>query len=297
MASSSQRRLLATDLDGTFLTSDGSVTKENREALAAARKKNLDVIFITGRPARWLRGIADAADHYNLIIGANGGFVADMRSMKVTSAIPADSYELQRVVERILSRYPDATFAIERTYVGMPIAESTGLAYKEMQVSTLSDYEFAVTPGYEARWRVNQEIPVESIENLIVQPDITKLLIKPADPTGWNSDTWLEKVTPLIGDQLQATHASQDVVLAEVAAKGVTKGAAIAALATKMGLTAEDVAAVGDMPNDVSMLEWVGEPWAVGNAHPEVLAVTENRLPHHDESPVAQLIADLLSRN
>jgi hydroxymethylpyrimidine pyrophosphatase-like HAD family hydrolase len=154
-----------------------------------------------------------------------------------------------------------------------------------------------VTPGYQARWKVNQEIPVEPIEHLIVQPDITKLLVKPADPTGWNSDTWLAEVAPLIGDRLQATHASQDVVLAEVAAHGVTKGAAIASLAEELGLTAEDIAAVGDMPNDVSMLEWVGEAWAVANAHPEVLAVTNNRLPHHDESPVAQLIADLLSRN
>ena len=297
MASNSRRRLLATDLDGTFLASDGSVTEENRKALEAARLSDLDVIFVTGRPARWLRGVADAANHYNLIIGANGGFIADMRTMKVTSAIAADSMELQRVVERILSKHPDATFAIERTYPGMQIAQSTGLEYREMQVSTLSDYEFAVTPGYQARWKVNQEIPVEPIEHLIVQPDITKLLVKPVDPTGWNSDTWLAEVAPLIGDRLQATHASQDVVLAEVAAHGVTKGGAIANLAAELGLTAEDVAAVGDMPNDVSMLEWVGEAWAVANAHPEVLAVTNNRLPHHDESPVAQLIADLLSRN
>jgi hydroxymethylpyrimidine pyrophosphatase-like HAD family hydrolase len=123
------------------------------------------------------------------------------------------------------------------------------------------------------------------------------MMVKPHDPTNWNSDTWLAEIAPLVGDLLQPTHASQDVVLAEVSAKGVTKATALQEIAISHGLTHEDIAAVGDMPNDVPMLQWVAEPWAVENAHDEVLAVTANRLPHHDHSPVGQLIEDLLSRN
>ena len=50
------------------------------------------------------------------------------------------------------------------------------------------------------------------------------------------------------------------------------------------------------MPNDIPMLQWVGESWAVANAHEEVLAITKNHLPHSDENAVAQLIDDLISR-
>ncbi|MEY4322624.1 MAG: hypothetical protein RL410_405 [Actinomycetota bacterium] len=292
-----KQRLLATDLDGTFLASDGRVTVENKAALHATHESDLEVIFVTGRPARWLRGVADAAEHYNLIVGANGGFIADMRRMEVIQANTADGNALQHVVEKILQKFPDAHFAIERSFVGMPIASSTGLEYKEMNVSELSDFEFAVTPGYETRWKISQTIPVATIDELITQSDITKLLIKPSSPEGWNSDTWLAEVQPLVGDLLQTTHASQDVVLAEVSAKGVTKATALAHVAAEMSIAARNVTAVGDMPNDVPMLEWAGEAWAVANAHDEVLAVTTNRLPHHDESPVAQLIHDLLSRN
>ncbi len=293
----SKKRLLATDLDGTFLASDGRVTTANKAALHATRESDLDVIFVTGRPARWLRGVADAAQHYNLIIGANGGFIADMQRMEVIQSTAADSTALELVVEKILHKYPDANFAIERSYVGMPIASSTGLEYKEMNVSELSEFEFAVTPGYETRWRINQTIPIAPIDELITQTSITKLLIKPPSAEGWNSDTWLAEIQPLVGNLLQTTHASQDVVLAEVSAQGVTKATALEKVAANLGIDATKVVAVGDMPNDVPMLQWAGEAWAVANAHDEVLAVTNNRLPHHDDSPVAQLIHDLLSRN
>jgi len=253
-------------------------------------------VFVTGRPARWLRGVADAAEHHNLIIGANGGFIADMKSMTVTHTNSVDNSKLQQVVARLQEAHPTAVYAIERSYVGMPIAPARGLRYDEMQVSTLSNYEFAVTPGYSATWSVDANIPVAHINELIDQSDITKLIIKPLDASQWTSDSWLAEIAPIVGEDLQTTHASHEVVLTEISAKGITKGFALALLAGELGLTAEDVVAVGDMPNDIPMLQWAGEAWAVANAHQEVLDVTLNRLAHHDESPVADLIADLVTR-
>jgi Cof subfamily protein (haloacid dehalogenase superfamily) len=290
------RRLLATDLDGTFLDSAGRVTPENREALKQAKNKGISVIFVTGRPARWLKGVADSADHYDLIIGANGGFIADMNSLQVTTTNAADPTELQIVANNVLALFPDAVFAIERSYVGMPIADSQAREYDEMRVSKLSEFEFAVTPGYVATWKIDAAIPVAPIDELLQLSDITKLIVKPGDPSSWNSDTWLSAIAPAVEDRLQLTHASQEIVLAEISAKGITKASALAQVAAAQGMSAHDVVAIGDMPNDVPMLEWAGEAWTVENAHPEVRAVTDNVLQHHDLSPVATLITDLMNR-
>ena len=50
-------RLIATDLDGTLLHTDGSVTPRTRDALAAAEAAGIDVVFVTGRPLRWAREV------------------------------------------------------------------------------------------------------------------------------------------------------------------------------------------------------------------------------------------------
>ena len=230
------------------------------------------------------------------MIGGNGGFIADMHNMQVIANNPLATDAALQAVERVLEMFPDATFGIERSFIGMPIAQSRSENYDEMRVDKLSEYEFAVTPGYVAAWKIADDIPVAPIEELVRLSDITKLIIKPADPTGWNSDTWLAAIAPHLRDIVQVTHASQEIVLAEISALGVTKATALAQLATSLGLTAADTVAVGDMPNDVPMLEWAGEAWTVANAHPEVRAVTTNVLAHHDDSPVADLIEDILAR-
>ena len=288
--------MLASDLDGTFLNSKGEVSSQNRNAVRRAVENNLEVIFVTGRPARWLRGVADMADHYNIVIGANGAFVADLERMEVIQSNSINSESLGIVVERILSKYPDAGFAIERAFVGMPIPNSFSPNYSEMFAKNLSDYEYAVSPGFATVWKNVDHVPVAPVSELIAKSDIAKVLVKPGSAEGWTSDSWLAEISSIVEQDLQTTHASEHIVLAELSAVGVTKATALSQVAQARGLINLEIVAVGDMPNDIPMLEWAGESWAVENAHDEVLAVTKNRLPHSDEHAVAQLIDDLLSR-
>lgn len=296
MVNKLKKKLLASDLDGTFLNSKGEVSIENRDAVARAIENNLEVIFVTGRPPRWLRGVADNADHYNTIIGANGAFIADMQKMEVTQSNPVNTETLNIVVSRIRSRYPKSVFAIERAFVGMPIAKSVCPNYESMHVEKLSDFEYAISPGYEVVWRNVDHIPVAPIETLMAKPDITKVLVKPGDPTGWTSDSWLAEINSIVGNDLQTTHASEHVVLAELSASGITKATALAQIVEYKGLSAKDVVAVGDMPNDIPMLKWASESWAVANAHEEVLEITSNLLPHTDDHAVAHLVDELINR-
>jgi Cof subfamily protein (haloacid dehalogenase superfamily) len=296
MVNKLRKKLLASDLDGTFLNSKGEVSTENRDAIGRAIQNDLEVVFVTGRPPRWLRGVADNANHYNTIIGANGAFIADLQKMEVIQSNPLETDALNIVVERIRSKYPNSVFAIERAFVGMPIAKSVCPNYESMHVEKLSDFEYAISPGYEVVWRNVDYIPVAPIETLMAKPDITKVLVKPGDPTGWTSDSWLAEINSIVNNELQTTHASEHVVLAEISALGITKATALQQIAANKGLNATDIVAVGDMPNDIPMLQWASESWAVANAHEEVLDITSNVLPHTDEHAVAHLIEDLINR-
>jgi hydroxymethylpyrimidine pyrophosphatase-like HAD family hydrolase len=54
------------------------------------------------------------------------------------------------------------------------------------------------------------------------------------------------------------------------------------------------VLAIGDMPNDVPMLQWAGRAYAVANAHPAVIEVADEVVGSNDEDAVACVIEGLL---
>ena len=78
---------------------------------------------------------------------------------------------------------------------------------------------------------------------------------------------------------MTATHSASDDVLIEMSALGVSKGAALAHQASRLGLPLSAVAAVGDMPNDVPMLVEAGLGLAVETGHPAARAAADALLP------------------
>ena len=52
-------RLVASDLDGTLLRSDGTVDDRTRRAIATAEAAGATVVFCTARPHRWLKPLAE----------------------------------------------------------------------------------------------------------------------------------------------------------------------------------------------------------------------------------------------
>ena len=71
-------RLIAIDLDGTLLRSDGSVSARTRSALSGAVEAGIQLVMVTGRPARHVREI-DSAGHFgDLAICLNGALVYDL---------------------------------------------------------------------------------------------------------------------------------------------------------------------------------------------------------------------------
>ena len=94
---------------------------------------------------------------------------------------------------------------------------------------------------------------------------------------------------PVFGDEADLTF-SYPRGLVEVSPAGVTKATGLAEVAQRHGVTAADVVAFGDMPNDLEMLNWAGLGIAMGNAHPDVLAIAGEVGPHHHEDGVAQIL-------
>ena len=111
----SKPRLVATDLDGTLLHTDGTVTERTRAVLAALDDLGVPVVFTTGRPIRWMETLWEEVGGHGLAICSNGGIVYDVaqRAVRTARTIPVDV--LLDVGAAIRSAIPGSTFALEKT--------------------------------------------------------------------------------------------------------------------------------------------------------------------------------------
>ena len=73
-------KLVASDLDGTLLTSEGTFDERTVRAIAAAEAAGTTVVFCTARPPRWMAPLAEAAGHRGVAICANGAVLWDLHT-------------------------------------------------------------------------------------------------------------------------------------------------------------------------------------------------------------------------
>lgn len=268
--------LVATDIDGTLLNSRGEVSPRNRAALDAAAEAGLLVAFVTGRPPRWLDDLIEATGHTGVAVGANGAVIWDMAREEMISSHCLDPDDLRDLAQSLREAFPRVAFAIE-----------FGLSFAA-EPSYVHDWE--ISPRFDRRGVRIPPPRIGSLDEIVDQPAV-KLLVKDrtVDP-----DTFLAEATKVIGERATLTHSSSFGLL-ELSAPGITKATGLADLTRRLGVTAEQVAAIGDMPNDLPMLEWAGTSYAVGNAHPEVKAAADQVTVTNDEDAVALLIESILA--
>lgn len=76
----------------------------------------------------------------------------------------------------------------------------------------------------------------------------------------------------------------------------MSKASTLALCCAERGISSDEVVAFGDMPNDVEMLTWAGTSYAMGNAHPDVLAAASGETLTNEEDGVAVVIEQILAR-
>jgi Cof subfamily protein (haloacid dehalogenase superfamily) len=268
-------RMVASDLDGTLLHTDGTVSVRAREAIEAAEAAGLVVVFVTGRPPRWLHDIAAETGHTGVAVAANGALLYDLHSEQVIAEHLLEPEALVEVSDRLREAFPDITFGVE---YGLTFGHET--EYR---------HDWEITPTTDRSGRLLPEVIQGELAELIRRP-AAKLLAKSraADP-----DEFLAAAEAVVGDRATLTRSGRSALL-EIAAAGITKATGLAALAERHGVAQQDVAAIGDMPNDIPMLTWAGHAYAVGNAHPSAKAVADHVVASNDDDAVAALIESIL---
>ncbi len=257
-------RLIATDLDGTLLRSDGSVSARSRDAIAAAEARGLVFAFVTARPPRYIESLAEAAGVTGMAVCSNGAILYDIGRHAVLHherLAPELARELALAIRTAL---PEIAFAAEH---------GDGIAYE---------------PGFP----VFAEDSSPRIDHFgtFCDEELTKLLLHHPEHA---AEALAALVRQEVGERAEVIHSGGPQII-EIAAAGVSKAAGLARLCDALNIDASEVIAFGDMPNDLPMLGFAGRAVAVANAHPEVLAAAHEITASNDDDGVAQGIEALL---
>ncbi|MEU6809584.1 HAD hydrolase family protein [Streptomyces sp. NPDC046831] len=268
-------RLIATDLDGTLLRDDKSVSPRTVAALAAAEEAGIEVFFVTGRPARWMDVVSDHVHGHGLAICGNGAAVVDLhggpgahRFVKVRDLARENAVE---AVGLLRDAAPGTVYAVEQTY-----GFYQEPAYPKLHMETpdtLAPAEELLAPD-----GVGSDQPILKI--LAYHPEL--------DP-----DAFLTLGRLAVGERATITRSSPSALL-EISGPGVSKASTLALCCAERGISHEEVVAFGDMPNDVEMLTWAGRSYAMGNAHPAVVAAASGRTVANNDDGVAVVIERLI---
>ena len=268
-------RLVATDLDGTLLTSTGAVTPRTRTALEACWDAGIPVVGVTGRGPRLLDSVREALDGRGIAVLAQGGYVVDLERDEVLRTVGMPRVQAMAVIEQIEAVAGDLVIAVED-------------AAEQAEVRK----PLRVQHGF--NWPYPE--PAHLLPRARVLPDgaVLKVFLR---SSSLSQDDLLARAKRVVDPAVaEVTHAGLGFI--EMLPPGITKATGLGIALARYGVGFADVLAFGDMPNDLPMIlavsEAGGRAVAVANAHPAVRAAAPELTSGNDAEGVARYLEAVL---
>lgn len=250
-------RLFATDLDGTLLDREGRVRPRDAAAIADARRRGVVFTIATGRLTSGTLGIARELGLDAPLVCADGG---------ITQCA---------ATERILDRRPIPTARVEVVLAAIAARDLASFVFTHGRIHSCA--RGVPHHGYVGTWSpaitTHDDVSAAAWRE---DPDGAVMLLGMGDPAP--VDDLVSHLAALAPDldvlafDLERASLLQGrrIRCARFVARGVSKGAALAALAERLGIAQGDVAVAGDWHNDLSMFAWAGRSFAMPHAPDEV---------------------------
>ena len=259
--------LICTDLDGTLLRNDKSISKENLDAIEYFKSEGGLFTFITGRVPATSKDICSIIDPNAPYGCLNGGGIYDALKNKYlwTATLPEDFIELVKEVD-------------------------TQLPQIGIQLNTEDKVYFCKSNAAMVHFRAVTGLPNLACHFADVEEPVLKVVFAHTDE---------KQILDLIN--LLNTHPSarsfdfirSERTLYEILPKGVSKGAVLRKMAELLGIDMRKTIAVGDYNNDVSMIKAAGMGFAVANAVEEAKAVAAHITVSNNEHAISAIIDGL----
>jgi Cof subfamily protein (haloacid dehalogenase superfamily) len=258
-------RLIATDLDGTLLRSDGTVSERARRSILAAIEAGIEVVPATGRPHMVAEHIIDQLAFVHHWILSNGTVTWHHGRQETVRGFWLDPEQARELIGRVRRHLPDAAFAVEldRSILYEP-AFSNAVAH--LPVPPVGDLTASIDQRVQKVLIYNGAVDIEALHG---------------------------EISHIVATDAYATFSGLQFI--ELSAGYVTKATALGHLASDLGVDPGEVAAFGDYQNDVAMLEWSGRSYAMAHATEVAKAAADEIIGSNDDDAVPAKIDELVA--
>lgn len=263
-------KMIVLDLDDTLLNDEHTLSKRNKEALMAAQELGVKVVLASGRPTFGMVSIAKdlQLDQYgSYILSFNGSKIInaktneEMFNSSISSEMAHRLYDLSRREGVAILSYKDESIVIEEPNEYADIeATITGLP---MQI-------------------------VDQFKATITEPVVKAMMLAHPDVLVDVEQTLVKEV----GEEVSVFRSKPFFL--EFTALNVTKGTSLHQLTQKLGIKAEEVIAIGDSYNDITMIEFAGLGVAMGNAPDAIKDIANHVTDTNNNDGVAQVVEDFI---
>lgn len=271
-------RLVATDMDGTFLDGQGSFDRERFAwILDKLEEKGIPFVIASGNGMGRLLQLCKGFEDRLIFVADNGSHVYQAGKTIIRRSIQQD--EIKAILEFFQGRWTDVCLMLsneENIY---------------MQVGAGVPFEGAGLPIDPAQMVAFQS-RVKYLDDLSAYP-----ISEPIYKLGlWVPEAHVDKVTEEFN---QAFHGQLVAVTSgygsvDILPQGIHKAWGLEQVLTNLAITPDQVMAFGDSDNDLELLSYVGVSYAMENATDKVKAVAKYMAPSHLEAGVLQVLEELI---
>jgi len=259
-------KLVATDLDGTLLRSDDTVSERTREALAAATVAGAAHLVVTGRAVPWTRHILDELGYEGLAVCGQGAQLYDAGAHRLLTSVTLDRQVAGLALAKIEAEVGPLALAASRDGI---------------------DGDVLIGPGYRVLGQL-KAVPFTDVAEVWAAP-LTKMYIQHPELT---DDELAAAARAAAGGLVSVVMAGEGIV--EILPLGLSKATGLSLAARRLGVKAAETIAFGDMPNDIPMFAWSAHGVAMANAHEELKAVADEMTLSNEDDGIAVVLERLL---
>ncbi|MGV8980165.1 Cof-type HAD-IIB family hydrolase [Clostridium sp.] len=267
-------KLVVTDMDGTFLNSKDEISEENIKIVKELNKRGILFSIATGRLDTMIKPYLKQIGNNNPVISCNGALVRNVSKGEFYHAQIMETEGFTKVID--ICKANNLIFSVYCEYTVYSESTEGRIKYFIERNEILSEED---------------KVAIKIVNNIYTDIDekIFKILVS-------NEDSGvLERVREQI-DKISGIEAiKSSSSLLDVMATGVTKGNALKNLAEILKIKREEIIAIGDNHNDISMLKYAGYSIAVGNAEQAVKDIADLVTVSNDEDGVAKALREVLN--
>ena len=264
-------KLIALDMDGTLLREDKTVSDKTKKALNDARAKGVKVVLSSGRPIEGLYKYLEELDLIKdgeYVLSYNGSLVQEVKSKNIIAS---------------------------KTLLGKDLKELTELSEKlGVFIHAFSKIEGLITNKMNEYTQLEADlngikILERSFDDIEDNEEMIKIMMIDSKE---NIDKAIENLPESVKEKYTVVRSAP--VFLEFLNKESNKGTGLEALVKHMGISRDEVIAVGDAGNDLHMIEYAGLGVAMGNAFDEVKEIANHITKTNEEDGVEAVISKFI---